>query len=58
MGKDGYQRLAQVSAATGTTLVPRWDRDWVKLHEAADCLDAVRNPIAPTQNSVPLEFPS
>ena len=35
MGKDGYERLGEVSAAPVTTLVSRWDRDWVKLHEAA-----------------------
>ena len=35
MGKDGYERLGQLAAAPVTTLVPRWDRDWVKLHEAA-----------------------
>ena len=26
MGKDGYERLGQISAAPVTTLVPRWDR--------------------------------
>jgi hypothetical protein len=35
MGKDGYERLGQLSAAHVTTLVPRWDRDWVKLHQEA-----------------------
>ena len=35
MGKDGYERLGQLPATPVTTLVPRWDRDWVKLHEAA-----------------------
>lgn len=35
MGKDGYERLSQLAAAPVKTLVPRWDRDWVTLHEAA-----------------------
>jgi glycosyltransferase involved in cell wall biosynthesis len=35
MGKDGYERLGQLAASPVTTLVPRWDRNWVKLHEAA-----------------------
>ncbi len=35
MGKDSYERLGQLSSVPVTTLVPRWDRDWVKLHEAA-----------------------
>jgi glycosyltransferase involved in cell wall biosynthesis len=34
MGKDGYERLGQLPVTPVATLVPRWDRDWVKLHEA------------------------
>ncbi len=32
--KDVFIRVAELAAAPVTTLVPRWDRDWVKLHKA------------------------
>jgi hypothetical protein len=42
MGAGGYERLGTFAAERVAHLEPRWDRDWVQLHEQASAKEVHR----------------